>query len=239
VNEKTDKTVEERLAALEKAFGRTGLGAPGGGLARAAGICCPPGCSDDLACEVSELLSLRSARLALAVATANPLVPYSIRAQGTFTSTAQDIVTDVGTDVKVSQDTRIDEISYQVQVEQTPAGFDSLIQFFFQYVSGIEAKLKVVSGRAGGVGYEVVPNFTPISLIARKTPRWLITLAEGIIMDFQATIPLPAAPVTVTFDFKGRTSPLSRLTDVSNKEALQSLKELGWDCGMYEQLFCP
>lgn len=233
--------VGERLAALEaKLDERTkGLGAPPEppspvGL----GCGCPAGCPDEIAREVFELLALGSPRLALSVAMGQPLTPYAIRVQGEFSDASVVTIPTVGNDVKIVQDTRIRRIRYQLQNDNTPAGIEAFTNYFFELTSGIEADLRVVSGRGGGVGYEVYPNFTPIRLIARETPRWLLTYTEGIIMDYNATVPLPFFPMTLTFVFEGETSPLRKLLDISNADAVKFLIKLGFECGIYEARYC-
>jgi len=234
------KSIEEqlqeavaRIATLEKANG-TGLGAGSSGLgAGSKGLGWGP---DRLTAQVYEMLAVGSPRLALAVAMGLPIIPYQFAVVGTFVNQGTTLVPDAGNDVKIVQDTVIDSVDFQVQSGITPQGLDSLTNWFFQYQSGIQAKLKVVSGSQGQAGYQVIPNFTPINLIPNivdkyfNDQKWLLSYTNGIVMDFNASVPLPFAPVTVTFTFSGRTSYDQKLLDTRNSEAVKKLEQMGYNC---------
>lgn len=201
-----------------------GLGCPGTGsrLERAAAF-----------------LEAGAPRLALATAWGVPLAPYKIIVPAEFEATDTQQVADVGNAEKLVQEYVIDWISFQVQ---TPTAEtitnDPIGQFFFQYVSGLQAKLRVI----GTPRYDVVPDFTPISEIAGPTPAWILTWTNGLKMDFLSTIALPEAPVVVTFTFHGRTTHWDKLLSdtMSMTEVLKALE----DCGLnaygckYLQQFC-
>lgn len=222
-----------------------GLGCPdcggtcgGGSAMAAAGGPVPKGCTIEMAKDVYRYLRLGSPRLALAAAVGVPMVPYSIRVEGDFATTSQTEVTQAGNDVKIVQDTFIEEIKIQVQNQNTPGGTDSLTNFFFELESGIEATMKIVGP---GTGYMPVPEFTPLKHIARKFNQdnlWLLTYNNGVEMDFQATVsPLPFA-VNVTVTLEGITSTWPKIIDISQVEAIGRLKKLGYLCDAYEQLYC-
>jgi len=163
-------------------------------------------------------------------------VPYSIRVVGPFTDVSQTLVPDVGNDVKIVQDSLIKKIRFQVQSQNPPSGQDSLLNFFYQYQSGILARIKTI---AGGTGYNPIPNFTPINLCAREleTP-WLLTYNNGIVMDFEASVsPLPF-PLVVTFVFEAETTVFPKTIDMTNMQAIRALQDMGFLCGQYERLYC-
>lgn len=210
---------------------KTGLGCPDcGGTCGAGGGVDPE--------QVYSLLKLGSPRLAYAVACGVPLVPWTFNVQADFTSVGQTEVSQAGNNVKIVQDTLIQEIKIQVQNQNTPGGTDSLTNFFYELESGIEANLKIVGA---GTGYMPVPEFTPLKHIARKFAcgkEWLLTYNNGVEMDFQATVsPLPF-PVVVTVSFEGVTSAWPKLIDISQSDAVQKLKSLGYLCDTYERLYC-
>src|SRR5579875_3235646 len=150
---------------MEDDKNKTGLGCPdcggtcGGATSAAAGGPCPPGVTIEMAKDVYRYLRLGSPRLAFAAACGVPRVPWSFRVEADFTETSQTEVTQAGNDVKIVQDTFIEEIKVQVQNQNTPGGLDSLTNFFFEMESGIEANMKVVGA---GTGYMPIPEFTPL-----------------------------------------------------------------------------
>src|SRR5579875_9832 len=229
---------------MEDDKNKTGLGCPdcggtcGGATSAAAGGPCPPGVTIEMAKDVYRYLRLGSPRLAFAAACGVPRVPWSFRVEADVTETSQTEVTQAGNDVKIVQDTFIEEIKVQVQNQNTPGGLDSLTNFFFEMESGIEANMKVVGA---GTGYMPIPEFTPLKHIARKFSKdqlWLLTYNNGVQMDFQATVtPLPFL-VNVTVTFEGFTSAWPKIIDMTQAEAIKGLKKLGYLCDAYEQLYC-
>lgn len=195
----------------------------------------PDGCTPAMAQAVYDMLTIGSPRLAFALACGVPLVPYQVPVVALFGDTSVTLVPEVGNDVKIVQDFAVKKVVFQVQNQETPSGFDSITNYFYELESGIEARLKIVG--AGG-GYNPVPVFTPIREIAGDLDRpWLVTYTNGFVMDFQATVPLPFA-VKVTFSFKGETVYWPRLIDMSSLEALKALKKMGYVCDAFESYFC-
>ena len=75
---------------------------------------------------------------------------------------------DVGSDVKIVQDTLIDGFVARIQNEGASANesvFQTQSDYFFNFQSGVEVKLDVV----GAPRYSVAPTFTPLSTIADMT----------------------------------------------------------------------
>jgi hypothetical protein len=220
---------------MEEDKSKIGLGCPNCG---GAGGPVPDGATVEMAKNVYRYLRLGSPRLAFAAACGVPCIPWSFRVEADFTSTSQTNVFQAGNDVKIVQDTFIEEIKIQVQNQNTPGGLDSLTNYFFELESGIEAIMKVVGP---GTGYVPVPQYTPLKHIARKFSQdslWLLTYNNGVQMDFQATVtPLPFL-VNVTVTFEGFTSAWPKIIDMTQAEAVRSLKKLGYLCDAYEQLYC-
>jgi hypothetical protein len=223
-------TIEERLAALEAKWTGTGLGCPPDGPRHHV----PTGYEPETARLVYDLLRAGSSKLAYSVASGFPLVEYAYTLEADFDSADTTEVNNVGQDQKVVQDSIIDEVVFQVQNQNTPAGLDSLTNEFFELQSGIEATMQIV-GAAGG--YQSYNFFTPIKLMCGEKKMWLITYNNGIVMNFNASVPLPFA-VTVTFVFRCRTSYWRRLLEMTSYEALCKLKEMGFLAEWYEQHFC-
>jgi len=195
---------------------------------------CPSGVEPAISKLVYELLRAGSSKLAYSVASGFPLVEYAYTLEADFETTSTTTIANVGQDQKVVQDSIIDDVVYQVQNQNTPAGLDSITNYFFELESGIEATMQIVG--AGG-GYEPYNMFTPIRLMCGPKKMWLITYNNGIVMNFNASITLPF-PVTVTFVFRCRTSYWRKLLEMTSYEALCELKEMGYLCKTYEQVFC-
>jgi hypothetical protein len=184
----------------------------------------------EIQASVYEMLDCGSARLAYARAKGVSLVPYDIVVSATFSSTSVSLVPDVGRKDKISSDTVVREITYQVTNLQTPAGFDSITNEFFELQSGIVARLRV---DAAGGGYLPVPDYQPIKRIARCFPRgWLLSYNMGLKMDFQALVPLPF-PVQVDFIFHGETVYWLPAIQMDNTVAFQKLANMGYNVTGY------
>jgi hypothetical protein len=209
--------------------------------ARAPGLGCgspgvPAGCPSHVVEEVYRLLDLGSPKLAFAVASGAPLVPFYIPVAGLFQTVGQTLVPKNGNPSRLVQDTIIEEIELQVQNQNPPSGLDSLTNEFFELQSGIEATVKIVGP---GGGYNPVPDQMPLKSIKGYLRRpWLLTYTNGINVDYFATVsPLPF-PVKVTLTFKGVTSYWKRLIDISPLECLRGLTDMGYLCDSYQRLLC-
>jgi hypothetical protein len=152
-----------------------------------------------------ELLEMGSPRLALARALGVPFAPWLINCVALFPTVDTQLVPDVGSDTKLTQDAWVDSLIFRAQILRTPTNqFDTLSDFFLNYQSGIKAKLAVV----GAPRYEVAPKFTPISTLsdmvggAHWPNGWIVTYNENFEMQFATSFNLPAAPLEVTATFR-------------------------------------
>ena len=143
---------------------------------------CPTGYEPETARIIYDLLRAGSSKLAYSVASGFPLVEYAYTLEADFDTASTTSVPNVGQDQKVVQDSIIDDVVFQVQNQDTPAGLDSITNFFFEQESGIEATMQIV-GAAGG--YQPYNFFTPIKLMCGPKKMWLITYNNGIVMNFQ------------------------------------------------------
>lgn len=201
-----------------------GVGAGGPGLG------CGGGGADYCAADVKQLLEWGCPVLAYARAKGVPLSPMTFKIQGIFQQVSDDLVPDIGNTQKIVVPTIVDQIDVQVDNQNTPAGLDSLTNYFFSLQSGIEVKMKAV----GTPRYSVADDFIPIRAFARRYTGWILERTEGIKMDLQATIlPLPFAPIAVTFTFQCRTAYWKKLFMMQDEQALQELANCGYDVSCY------
>lgn len=232
----TDTQFEQFIKLFEKRLGPgsgPGLGAPPSPLYRKMGL----GCSCDEADEsVYAMLSAGSPRLALAVARGVPLAPYLINVRALFPTTDTPMVPDVGSDVKITQDTIIDAMVVRTLNESTTANqnqFQAFSDFFYNFQSGIEATLDV----QGAPRYSVAPKFMPLSTMADMISGgshwpagWVLTYQQQLFMSFNAKVLLPFAPVEVVCTFRGRAPVTQTFVNMGNDVACQKLKdEFGLD----------
>lgn len=186
---------------------------------------CPAGFTVQMASEVYRLLDLGTPKLAYARAMGFTLEPFWILVPALFSNTSVITVPNAGNPSKIFQDTLITEVDYQVQNQNTPAGFDSLTNEFFELQSGIQAQIKVEQG-AGS--YNPAPDYTPIKLLRKKLLRpWLVGINCGFKMNFKATVTLPF-PVEVDFVFFGETTWWPKLMDMTALQCLKKLQEMGF-----------
>jgi hypothetical protein len=191
------------------------------------------GCADDsygpLAAGVYSMLAAGSPRLALAKARGVPLAPYMISVRAVFPDTSVTLVPDVGSDVKIVQDTLIDSLVIRIQNESTTANqnqFQTLSDFFYGYQSGIEATLDV----QGAPRYAVAPKFIPLSVLGDPNNGvghwpggWVLTYQQQLFMSFQAKILLPTAPIEVICAFRGWVPVTEAFVSMTNREAINAL----------------
>jgi hypothetical protein len=198
------------------------------------GVGCGPG-SGTCDADVMTLLLWGAPVLAYARAKGIPLAPEEFKVEALFEQVSQVLVSDAGNSQKLVTPTIVDEIHVQVDNQNTPSGLDSLTNFFFSYQSGIEAKMKAV----GTPRYSIGDDFIPIKAYHRCYTGWILERTNGIKMDFTATIlPLPFAPILVTFTFHGRTAYWKKLFLMRDDQALQALKDCGYDVSCYENIYC-
>jgi hypothetical protein len=204
----------------------TGLGAPRAGL----------GCTEtSVNAGVYAMLAAGSPRLALAKAWGVPLAPYMINVRATFPTTSTPLVPDVGSDVKIVQDTLCDAFVARIQNQGASANqsvFQTQSDYFFNFQSGLEVTLDV----DGAPRYSVAPKFTPLSTIADMINGqshwpggWILTYQQQLFMSFKASVVLPDAPMEVICTYRGWVPTNAAFTDMKNREAVASLIALGYD----------
>lgn len=192
---------------------------------------CPAGFTLEMTSEVYRLLDLGTPKLAFARAMGFTLEPFHIIVSAPFPTTQTASVPNAGNSSKIFQDTLITEIDYTVTNTATPAGFDSITNYFFAEQSGITAQIKVEQG-AGS--YNPVPDFTPIRLLRKKVCRpWLLGINCGIKMNFKASVVLPF-PLQVDFTFYGETTWWPKLMDMTALDALKKLNAMGFATSMQD-----
>lgn len=222
----------EQFTELLSALGKDGSKASGLGAAPSRsglGTVTSP-----LDVSVYAMLQAGSPRLALAKAWGVPLAPYFINVRAVFPDTATTLVPDVGSDVKIVQDTIIDGMVVRIQNESATVNqntFQAQSDFYFGFQSGIEAKLDVL----GAPRYSVAPKFTPLSTLADvingadKWPNgWILTYQQQLQMQFKANVALPMAPIEVICTFRAWLPVNETFVDMSNRDACAFLALEGY-----------
>lgn len=186
---------------------------------------------------VYELLEMGSPRLALARAIGVPFAPWLINCVGVFQTVDQPTVLDIGSDTKLTQDAYVDALIWRLQPLVTPTNqFDTLSNFFLNFMSGLKAKLDVV----GAPRYAVAPKFTPISTLSDmlgggKWPHgWILTYNQNLELSLLSSLPaLPAAvvPLEVTATFRLWVPIGEAFAKMDAETAIRRLRdECGIDC---------
>lgn len=156
---------------------------------------------------VYDWLRLGYPKLALACAQGIPLVPYYVNVRTTFDNPDRNLNPEEGSDVKIVADTIIDQMLVRITRDRVPQNiFQPQSDFYFNFQSGIEAKINVV----GMPRPSIVPRFTPVSTIADAIngsglyPHglWVLTYQQQLQVDFLARIQLPDFPTTVVLTFR-------------------------------------
>jgi len=229
---------KELLSELRANGKSAGLGAvPNVGLAWG------PGLGGNNGPDIIRMLEAGSPRLALAKSLGVPMAPYILNVKATFPDTDTPGVPDVGSDVKITQDTLVEALI--VRVTNDTGGQSNIFQpqsdFFYQYQSGIEATLDV----KGAPRYSVAPNFTPLSTLADmingKWPQgWILTYQQQLFMSFNARIlPLAFAPLTVICSYRAWIPVGEMFVQMTNREAFERLAEAGITCSdAYMNFWC-
>ena len=212
-----------------------GLGAPGSRPFRP-GLGSSGGPSGPGTASPYDFLELGSPRLALAKALGVRIVPYVLNVRATFPDTDTTVIPDVGSDVKIVQDTLIDAMVARVTNKSTTVNqnqYQSLSDFFFGFQSGIE----VIMNIQGAPRPSVIPKYTPLSNAMDMVNGnghwpwgWVLTYQQQINMSFQATITLPYAPIEVVCTFRAWTPDNDMNVDLSNRDAFAALAKLGYVC---------
>lgn len=218
----------------------TGLGAP---APRVLGLGHGDASMGPLSAGVYSMLAAGSPRLALAKALGVPLAPYCINVRATFQDSDDDVIPDVGSDVKIVQDTLIDALVIRITTDRAPVDeLTTLSDFFFNFQSGIEATLDVL----GAPRYAVAPKFTPLSTLADVVTGgshwpggWLLTYQQQLQMSFFARVALPDFPVTVVCTYRGWIPVGEMFVQMTNMDAFDRLAECGVTCdGSYVKRVC-
>jgi hypothetical protein len=243
-------TLEERLAKVERELAIVGAPRPPVGLGSAPGGILAHASEDagwlksglgavgdptSIAPDVYALLALGSPRLALARALGVPFNPYLINVRADFTSTDTSIVPDVGSDVKIVQDTLMDAMVVRVSNQSNVANlsvFQAQSDYFYNFQSGFEAILSV----QGAPRYDVAPRYTPLSTMADVVVGnahwpcgWLLTYQQQLFMSFKPTIALPYAPIEIVCTFRARVPSGEAFVDLTNRDAIAALAQ---KCGI-------
>lgn len=186
---------------------------------------------------VYDLLALGYPRLALARAQGVAFDPYYFNVRATFDNPDENLVPQMGSDVKIVSDTIIDQMVARITFDKTPQNvFDNQSAYYFNFVSNIEMKLRV----DGSPRPSIVPKFTPISTVmdmlngSSKFPHgiWVLTYQQQIEVDFKARIQLPQFPTTVVLTFRAFTPDCLDGwvgTQMTDREALITLRD---KCGI-------
>jgi len=246
VNQNVTLTPEQFAELLDVASGKrqaqAGLGAAvAGGRggqskgARVLGLGFGAGSLGPMATSVYEYLAAGYPRLALAKAYGIPFAPYIVNVRATFPDTSTADIPDVGSDVKITQDTVMDAMVYRIFNESTTANqnaFQAESDWYYNWQSGIEATLDV----QGAPRYAVAPRFTPLSNLldafngdSHVGAGWVLTYTQQLIMSFTAKVTVPFAPIEVVCSFRGWQPVWDELVQMTNREALHRLAD---DCGL-------
>lgn len=227
----TEPQLQKLLETLKpsSSSGGVGLGAP----ARRVGVGCGPD-GFPVGGDVGRFLEAGSPRLALAKAMGIPFQPQLINVRATFPTVDTADVPDVGSDVKITQDSLVDCMVVRLQNSNSPANsFSTLSDFFFNFQSGIEATLDV----QGQPRYSVAERFTPLSTLADVVnggshwPHgWILNYQQQLFMSFHANVTLPTAPYDVICTFRVFTPTSDIFVQMTNREALARLAEQGITC---------
>jgi hypothetical protein len=237
----TPDQFKELITEIRGPHEPAGLGAP----PIRTGFAWGPGLEGPIGLGVQKMLEAGSPRLALAKILGVPMAPYMINVRAVFPDPDTLQVPDVGSDVKIVQDTLVDCLVTRITIDQAPNNiFTPQNNFFFNFQSGIEATLDV----KGAPRYSIAPNFTPLSTIAdmisgdSKWPAgWILTYQQQLFMSFNARIsPLPMTPVTVVCSFRTWTPLGEMFVQMTNREAFQRLAENGVHCSeQYKDVWIP
>lgn len=222
-----DTTTKKVLEAVRLDRDGSGLGRPVG-IGKAAGLGAGP-MDGPIYAEAYRMLAIGSPRLALAVATGARLAPYLINVKAQFPSTDTIDVPEVGSDVKVVQDTLVDSLLVRVVNESATANlnqFQAQSDWFYNFQSGLEATLDV----QGAPRYAIAPRFTLLATIADLVSGashwpagWLLTYQQQFLMSFHARVAIPFAPLSVHCTFRAWVPTGEAFVEMTNREALDRL----------------
>jgi hypothetical protein len=159
-----------------------------------------------------------------------------INVRATFPDVDTPNVPNVGSDVKIVQDTLVDcmitRMTFDVPGPQNV--FQPQSDWYYNFQSGLEATLDV----KGAPRYAVAPEYTPIATLSdmfvgdsKWMGGWILTYQQQLFMSFNARIsPLPDAPLTVVCSFRGWTPQGEMFVQMTNREAFERLSKRGVVC---------
>ncbi len=231
----------QRLLASSKNPNATGVAAPP--KQRVQGFGCPGDGNPQLDA-VYAMLAAGNPRLALARARGVPFAPFFINIRAVFPDTTTAIVPSVGSDVKISQDTLVNEMVVRIFNRSITANqnqFQAQSDWYYTWQSGIEATFDI----QGAPRPTIADRFTPLANLLdafngyskRAGHGWILTYQQQLFMAFNATVTLPTAPIEVVCTFACETPVSQAFTRMSNSEAIASLRsEFGIEIAdAYEQ----
>jgi hypothetical protein len=177
---------------------------------------------------VQDFLYMGFPRLALARAKCVPFAPYAIPLQATFDNPDVDSIPNVGSEIKISQDTYVDAMLFRVTRDKVSSNiFQAERDFYYNYQSGIEATLDVL----GAPRYTIAPVFTDMSLLGdviANGGKWpcgfVLTYQQQLQMSFNARIQLADFPTTITVLFRAWLPNGEEFVQMSPREALDRLQ---------------
>jgi hypothetical protein len=227
-HELLDRVVDGRSAEKQSAAGL-------GSLAGLPGLGCGDGDMGALSASVYTMLANGSPRLALAKAMGLPLAPYMINVRATFPDTATSNIPEVGSDVKITQDTLIETMLFRISNQSTTANqnvFQVQSDWYYNFQSSIEATLDVT----GAPRYGVTAKFMPLVNLcdafngsSKPGAGWILTYQQQLKMSFNAKVTLPYAPMEVVVTFRALVPVWDELVQMTNREAFVRLRELGFN----------
>lgn len=210
---------------------------------RIAGFGCPGDGNPQLDA-VYAMLAAGNPRLALARARGVPFAPFVVNVRALFPDTSVSVVPDVGSDVKISQDTLVNEMIVRIFNRSTTVNsntFQAQSDWYFNWQSGIEATLDI----QGAPRPTIADRFTPLANLfdafngysKRAGHGWILTYQQQLFMSFNATVTLPFAPMEVVCTFMCETPVSQAFTRMTNREAMNALRsEFGIEIAdAYEQ----
>jgi hypothetical protein len=229
--------IDEIVARVRGGMGGTaaeGLGRAAGtmGIHPGAGLGC--GGYEGPLSDIYAMLALGSPRLALARALGYRMIPFYINIRATFSNVDTTDVPDVGSDVKIDQDTLVDQMTFLITNKSETANDNTqatLRDFFFNFQSGIEATLDI----KGTPRPTLAPKFTPLKNLADVVnctgwPRgFVLTYQQQLQAAFRASVTLPSAPMEVTLTFRAFQPDTEAFVGMTNKEAIEGLSQ---KCGV-------
>jgi hypothetical protein len=227
----------ELIAEVRKGSPQVGLGSN----LRMPGLGCGDGGMGPLAAGVYEMLALGSPRLALCRAMGIRMAPYYFNLRATFVDSTMPDVEEVGTDVKIVQDTLIDEMCFTIFNKSTNANdtqFRTQSDYYFNKQSGIEMTLDIL----GAPRPTITPKFTPLANIADalfNDSRWprgfILTYTQQLQASFHASITLPQFPMEVVVTFQSWLPIIDKFVDMKNADAFDGLRKCGFTI---DQCYC-